>query len=287
MEQQLLCYKTLPEWNSDTLPEAFRQRHNTQSGTWAKLTVLSGSLTFAMMTEDGATTETWQFSPESQPPFIEPQQWHRIVSFSDDMTCRLAFYCTPEEYYHKKYQLTRTHSEVIEAAARIAPGKALDLGCGGGRNSLYLNLKGFDVTAWDKHAPSIARLNQIIDAEQLTHLSARVQDLNIHRFSGEYDFILSTVVLMFLERQQIPHIVQNMQDSTVPGGHNLIVAAMDTEDYPCPLPFPFTFKPGELKHYYRDWQILKYNEDVGQLHKTDAAGNRISLRFATLLARKL
>ncbi|MGV8209219.1 DUF1971 domain-containing protein, partial [Pseudomonas aeruginosa] len=56
MEQQLLCYKTLPEWNSDTLPEAFRQRHNTQSGTWAKLTVLSGNLTFAMMTEDGATT---------------------------------------------------------------------------------------------------------------------------------------------------------------------------------------------------------------------------------------
>ncbi len=71
------------------------------------------------------------------------------------------------------------------------------------------------------------------------------------------------------------------------GGHNLIVAAMDTEDYPCPLPFPFTFSPGELKHYYRDWEILKYNEDVGQLHKTDANGNRISLRFATLLARKL
>ncbi|CVE95763.1 Tellurite resistance protein TehB [Serratia marcescens] len=114
-----------------------------------------------------------------------------------------------------------------------------------------------------------------------------MQDLNTHRFSGEYDFILSTVVMMFLERQQIPPIVQNMQDSTVRGGHNLIVAAMDTEDYPCPLPFPFTFSPGELKHYYRDWGILKYNEDVGQLHKTDAAGNRISLRFATLLARKL
>ncbi|KAF3366895.1 tellurite resistance methyltransferase TehB, partial [Enterococcus faecium] len=67
---------------------------------------------------------------------------------------------------------------------------------------------------------SIDRLNQIIDAEQLTRLSAGVQDLNTHRFSGEYDFILSTVVMMFLERQQIPHIVQNMQDSTVRGGHN-------------------------------------------------------------------
>ncbi|CAI0946092.1 Tellurite resistance protein TehB homolog [Serratia entomophila] len=284
---RLLCYKTLPEWNSATLPEAFRQRHNTQSGTWAKLTLLSGSLTFAMMTEEGETTETWQFTPESQPPFIEPQQWHRIISCSDDMACRLAFYCTPEDYYHKKYSLTRTHSEVIEAAARIAPGKTLDLGCGGGRNALYLNLKGFDVTAWDKHAPSIERLNQIIDAERLLRLRAGVQDLNSHSFSGQYDFILSTVVLMFLDAQRIPSLIQAMQDSTLSGGHNLIVAAMDTPDTPCPLPFPFTFKPGELSRYYRGWEILKYNEELGQLHKTDAAGNRISLRFATLLARKL
>ncbi|HHB1428616.1 TPA: tellurite methyltransferase, partial [Serratia odorifera] len=34
------------------------------------------------------------------------------------------------------------------------------------------------------------------------------------------------------------------------------------------------------------WEIVKYNEDVGQLHKTDANGQRIQLRFATLLARK-
>jgi len=32
-----------------------------------------------------------------------------------------------------------------------------------------------------------------------------------------------------------------MQQATKSGGHNLIVAAMDTEDYPCYLPFPFTF----------------------------------------------
>ncbi|QUY49278.1 SAM-dependent methyltransferase TehB [Serratia plymuthica] len=282
----LLCYKTLPQWNSATLPTSFQQQHNTQAGTWARLTLLSGALTFALMTQEGETTETWQFSPESQPPFIEPQQWHRIVSFSDDMICQLAFYCSPEDYYAKKYELTRTHSEVIEAARQIAPGKTLDLGCGGGRNSLYLNLKGFDVTAWDKHSPSIDKLNGIIDGEALSHIRAGTLDLNIHSFSGEYDFILSTVVFMFLNRERIPSLVQEMQKGTLSGGHNLIVAAMDTPDYPCNLPFPFTFKPGELKDYYRGWEILKYNEDVGQLHKTDAAGNRISLRFATLLARK-
>jgi len=282
----LLCYKTLPQWNSATLPATFQQQHNTQAGTWARLTLLSGTLTFALMTQEGETTETWQFSPESQPPFIEPQQWHRIVSFSDDMICQLAFYCSQEDYYAKKYELTRTHSEVIEAARQIAPGKTLDLGCGGGRNSLYLNLKGFDVTAWDKHLPSIEKLNGIIDGEALSHIRAGAQDLNTHSVSGEYDFILSTVVFMFLNRERIPSLVQEMRNGTLSGGHNLIVAAMDTPDYPCSLPFPFTFKPGELKDYYRGWEILKYNEDVGQLHKTDAAGNRISLRFATLLARK-
>ncbi|MDT3251881.1 SAM-dependent methyltransferase TehB [Serratia sp. root2] len=282
----LLCYKTLPQWNSATLPATFQQQHNTQAGTWARLTLLSGTLTFALMTQEGETTETWQFSPESQPPFIEPQQWHRIVSFSDDMICQLAFYCSQEDYYAKKYELTRTHSEVIEAARQIAPGKTLDLGCGGGRNSLYLNLKGFDVTAWDKHLPSIEKLNGIIDGEALSHIRAGAQDLNTHSVSGEYDFILSTVVFMFLNRERIPSLVQEMRNGTLNGGHNLIVAAMDTPDYPCSLPFPFTFKPGELKDYYRGWEILKYNEDVGQLHKTDAAGNRISLRFATLLARK-
>ena len=164
----LLCYKTLPQWNSATLPATFQQQHNTQAGTWARLTLLSGTLTFALMTQEGETTETWQFSPESQPPFIEPQQWHRIVSFSDDMICQLAFYCSPEDYYAKKYELTRTHSEVIEAARQIAPGKTLDLGCGGGRNSLYLNLKGFDVTAWfalyaPRNTPAPV-VQQLIDA---------------------------------------------------------------------------------------------------------------------------
>lgn len=284
--ETLFCYKTMPQWDNATLPAAFRQKHNTQAGTWARLRILRGTLDFALMTEAGETTQTLQFTPESQPPFVEPQQWHRIVSCSADMLCQLAFYCSAEDYYQKKYGLTRTHSEVIAAAEQIAPGNALDLGCGSGRNALYLNLKGFDVTAWDKNPLSIATLNGIIDQERLSNITAAERDLNSLRLSGQYDFILSTVVMMFLEPAAIPRLLLDMQASTVPGGYNLIVAAMDTPDYPCPLPFPFTFKPGELKNAYQGWDIIKYNEDVGALHKTDAEGNRIRLRFATLLARK-
>jgi len=192
----------------------------------------------------------------------------------------------PDNYFTEKYQLTATHSEVVAALPLLTPGKALDVGCGSGRNALWLNMKGFDVAAWDKNPQSIARLNEIIAAEALSGIETQIVDLNSLRFNGEYNFVLSTVVMMFLQPETIPQLIADMQASTVRDGYNLIVAAMDTADYPCPLPFSFTFKSGELSHYYRNWQIVKYNEDVGQLHRTDENGNRISLRFATLLAKK-
>lgn len=192
-----------------------------------------------------------------------------------------------ENYYTEKYGLTRTHSDVVNAVTVVPPGKTLDLGCGSGRNSLYLNQKGFDVTAWDKNPMSISNLNKIIAAEGLKNITADVVDLNTLHFDGEYDFILSTVVMMFLERNTIPGLIANMQRCTKVGGYNLIVAAMDTEDFPCTVGFPFAFTEGELSHYYAGWELLKYNEDVGELHKTDAEGNRIKLRFATMLARKV
>ena len=191
-----------------------------------------------------------------------------------------------ENYFTDKYGLTRTHSEVVYAATQVPPGKALDLGCGNGRNSLYLAANGFDVTAWDKNPMSIENLERIKAEEGITNLHASIKDLNSLSFEGEYDFILSTVVMMFLEAKTIPGLIANMQRCTKPGGYNLIVAAMDTDDYPCSVGFPFAFKPGELRNDYEGWTLLKYNEDVGELHRTDANGNRIKLRFATLLARK-
>lgn len=191
-----------------------------------------------------------------------------------------------DNYFTEKYGLTRTHSEILNAVKFAQPGNTLDLGCGNGRNSLYLAANGYRVTAWDKNAMSINNIESIRQAEGLNNLQTAVVDLNALSFDGEYDFILSTVVLMFLEAKTIPGLIDNMQRCTTPGGYNLIVAAMDTADFPCTVGFPFAFKENELREYYAGWEIEKYNEDVGELHRTDANGNRIKLRFATLLARK-
>lgn len=285
--QDLICYKQMPVWTKETLPQMFQEKHNTKVGTWAKLTILKGAIKYYELTEEGEVVSEGVFDVNNQRPFVEPQVWHRVEALSDDLECQLAFYCKPEDYFAKKYNLTTTHSEVLNAVKYIQKGTALDLGCGRGRNALYLNLLGFEVTAVDHNQESIDFLNYMIEKEAASHIQAGVYDINQADIQGQFDLIVSTVVMMFLDRNRIPAIIENMQNNTKVGGYNLIVCAMDTAAYPCLMPFSFTFKEGELKAYYQGWEIVKYNEDLGHLHKTDENGNRIQLQFATMLAKKV
>lgn len=286
---KLVCYKTLPKWHSDTLPQAFRQQHNTKAGTWAKLVIFSGSLRYDALDENGKVTNSIIFDKNSDIPFVEPQAWHRVEPMSEDLCCQLSFYCIPEDFYQKKYRLNAPYSEVVELMKYIQSGKVLDLGCGRGRNALFLAQQGFNVAAVDQNPNAIAALQEMIANEEISTIQAALADVCDMAWKVQYDAIISTVVLMFLERDNIPQVIKNMQENTKPGGYNLIVSAMDTEDYPLTHPclrFDFGFKKGELLDYYRHWDVVKYNENVGHLHQKDEQGNRVALRFATLIAHK-
>lgn len=181
---------------------------------------------------------------------------------------------------NSQYGLNPAHSEVVEACEMIAPCKALDMGCGTGRNALYLSQLGFDVDAIDVNPAAINTLQNIIAETGIANINAGVYDINRAVIEQEYGFIACTVTLMFLNPASVPAVIANMQEQTEVGGYNLIVCAMDTEAYPCPVNFPFVLQENELREYYQGWELLKYNEDVGTMH------NGMRLQFATMLARK-
>lgn len=282
----LRAYKRMPIWNRETVPPEITHKHNTKVGTWGKIKVLKGQLQFEAISDDNEIISVVVYGPESDIPMVEPQAWHRVTLLTEDTEFFLEFFCTEEDYLAKKYGYTSTHSEVIEALQTITqPCKVLDLGCGRGRNALYLAKKGFDVTAVDYSQESLDILQEVMELEDID-LQVGVYDINSANLSQDYDWIISTVVFMSLQRNRVPDIIRNMQEVTNKGGYNLIVAAMDTVDAPCPMNFNFTFAAGELKDYYKDWKLIKYNEDFGELHKLDENGKRMRMRFATMLAQK-
>ncbi len=185
-----------------------------------------------------------------------------------------------DDTINSRYGLNPAHSEVVEACKTVEPCRVLDMGCGTGRNALYLSQSGFQVTAVDNNPNAIQRLQQIVAAENINNIQAQVYDLNQAELSEDYGFIACTVTLMFLHPARVDAVMTDMQAHTLPGGYNLIVCAMDTDKHPCPVPFPFTFNAGQLSEAYVGWELLKYNEDIGTMH------NGAQLQFATLLARK-
>lgn len=181
---------------------------------------------------------------------------------------------------NSRYGLNPAHSEVVAACEIVQPGDALEMGCSGGRNALYLSQRGFSVTAVDVNGEAIDMLSAIIEREGITNIKPRQYDINTANLETHYDFIVCTVTLMFLDPACVDAVLADMQNHTRPGGYNLIVAAMHTDAHPCPVRFPFTLAERQLSVAYEGWELVKYNEDLGTMH------NGARLQFATMLARK-
>ena len=193
----------------------------------------------------------------------------------------------PENYFVEKYGLSPTHSEVLAATPYFVGDKALDVGCGRGRNTFYMAQYGFQVDAFDVNPHAIDIVQHIIELEGVDSVRPSVRNLNQNPYiESSYDVIACTVVMMFLEPSTIPVLIKEMQEATLPGGINIIVSAMNTPAHPMQPDFRFGFAEGELSAYYDGWELLKYNEDVGQMHRRDAFGNFVEMQFATIIAKK-
>ncbi|MEO0436190.1 MAG: tellurite resistance methyltransferase TehB [Pseudomonadota bacterium] len=187
----------------------------------------------------------------------------------------------------KMHKLSQPHSEVSEILQYIHSGSALDLGCGRGRNSVFLRRHGFTVTSVDKSAASLAVLQETIAEEaEYSDIRASIYDAEKAAIENDYDLIVCTVVLQFLQADSVREVVRNMQRQTKFGGINLVVAPISTVEHPCPIEFPFTLEEGQLRDWYADWELCKYNENFGEFHRNDENGNRLRAKFATLVARK-
>ncbi|MEM9214324.1 MAG: SAM-dependent methyltransferase TehB [Cyanobacteria bacterium P01_F01_bin.150] len=286
----LVKYKTLPSWTETTLPQAFQTRHNTKQGTWGKIIVETGQLQYDALNAAGEILSTDIITPQHTDFFVSPQAWHRVKPLGA-LRCFVEFYCRPEDYFQKKYQFAAPHRDVQTlmqgALANRSPLNILDLGCGKGRNATYLYALGHRVTALDKNADAVDRLQTVMQAENAgDRFHAQVYDIEASALGDRYDLILSTVVFQFLQRGALSLVLADLQAHTKTNGYNFIIAPVSSSDFPCPIDFPSTFAPQELRNYYSDWHIVTYQEQLGSFHRKDSSDKPHKAMFATLLAQK-
>ena len=91
--------------------------------------------------------------------------------------------------------------------------EAIDLGCGYGRNSLFLMNNGFNVTAVDWHRDCLASIKR--KSDRIITVQA---DLAKYDFVKEYDFILCTFVLHYFDKNTAQRLVREMVEHLKKGG---------------------------------------------------------------------
>jgi tellurite methyltransferase len=175
--------------------------------------------------------------------------------------------------------------DVVAAASGLSPGASvLDLGCGEGRNAVYLGSLGLDTWAVDISSAGIAKLNATAKEMELS-VHASVCDMRTYAFPRCFDLVVCHGCLHLVERDAWQRILDRIRDNTVAGGLNVVVVFTDTVPEPedhCGLMVGL-FREGELFEHYHDWDILESSsfefedEHPGGIRHRHA-GNRLTAR---------
>lgn len=137
--------------------------------------------------------------------------------------------------------------------------RVLDIGCGDGRNALYMAERGFEVDAFDVSLAGIDKLRSRCRARDAS-VAAWVQDAGRFAFRHEYDLVVLHGVLHLLDRQVWRRLLEAVRKNTKVCGWN--VAVVFTNRLPPPPDLAprvrGLFEEGELREQYQDWLVTRW-----------------------------
>jgi SAM-dependent methyltransferase len=133
------------------------------------------------------------------------------------------FYQLGYRYFRMPWE-TGPRSELVALveSGRIAPCRAIDLGCGTGSNAIFLAQHGFDVTGVDFASSAIEKARQRAN-EAGVAVEFVVDDLtNLESVKGPFDFMVDYGALDDLRAEHRDLYVQNVVALSHPGSRYLL-----------------------------------------------------------------
>jgi tellurite methyltransferase len=138
---------------------------------------------------------------------------------------------------------------LVEAAGSVPCGRALDLACGIGRNTLWLAQHGWSVTAVDGSSTAIDILRQHAGDLPIATIIADLEDSSFTIAPASYDLI---AICYYLERK----LFEPAKRGLVPGGIIIAIALLAEPG----KDNSFRVEPGELHRTFDDWEMLHHRE---------------------------
>jgi len=136
----------------------------------------------------------------------------------------------------------------------------LDVGCGDGKNALYLAKQGFEnIDAFDISENAIEKIDRLCK-NTAYKINTQVTSVQDFVFEKQYDLILSFGVFHFVDKESWTKFIKMAQQNTRVGGIHIIqmfndniAPTPDIEAYAIGMA-----KDGEIKELYEGWEILQF-----------------------------
>ncbi len=119
---------------------------------------------------------------------------------------------------------TPVDRDVVRIASELTPGRALDLGCGSGQNSIWLGARGWSVHCVDVAKGAIERAEAAAAVAGVDATFERA-DVTSWRTRERYDLVISTYALPSRGPGRV-HALTVARDAVAPGG-TLLIADFD------------------------------------------------------------
>jgi len=153
--------------------------------------------------------------------------------------------------------VTQPNALLISTAEDRKPGRALDIGMGQGRNSVFLALKGWDVTGFDISDEGLAVAQKNVERAGVKLNAIRETDEAFDYGSDQWDMI----VFMY---EPFPvtsaAYVERLRKSMKSGG--IIVIESFGEEATAPNRPPTAIDPGQLLAAFKDFRLLHFEDTM-------------------------
>ena len=134
---------------------------------------------------------------------------------------------SPSAFWNRRYEAAdrlwtaEPNAFLVDFAAGLEPGRALDLGAGEGRNAVWLAKRGWRVTALDVSDVGLARAARRAEEEGVA-VECVVADWREHALPAA-SFDLVVIAYMHPRPDERPSMYGCAADALAPGGHLFVV----------------------------------------------------------------